>query len=153
MFLLRVHCGCMIVRSCSSCKMLFKALCKFCFMELSLRLNVVLTLVNGGWLCFGFFPVGKLAACCVVIFTLPRELLQSIAISASVCLSVYLSNRISPEPYARSLPTFLCLLSMSMARSSGMLVIGRIAYRQKGGDGSAQRRRRVIYSCLVSIEH
>ena len=106
MFLLRVHCGCMIVRSCSSCKMLFKALCKFWFMEFSLRLNVVLMLVNGSWLCFGFFPVGKLAACCVVIFTLPRELLQSIAMSASVCLSVYLSNRISPEPYARSLPTF-----------------------------------------------
>jgi len=28
-------------------------------------------------------------------------------------------------------------------------MIGRIAYRRKGGDGSAQRVRTVIYDCLV----
>jgi len=41
-------------------------------------------------------------------------------------------------------------LPMSVARSSsGMLTIGRIAYRREGGDGSAQRGRSVIYDCLV----
>jgi len=49
-----------------------------------------------------------------------------------VCLSVCLSARISPGLHARSLP-FLCMLSMSVARSSfGMLTIGRIAYRRDG---------------------
>jgi len=53
---------------------------------------------------------------------------------------VCLSNRISPQPHVRSLPNFLCLLPMSVAQSSsGMLMIGRIAYRREGGDGSAQR--------------
>jgi len=41
---------------------------------------------------------------------------------------------------------------MSMARSSsGMLTIGRIAYRRDWGDGSAQRGRSVIYDGLVLI--
>jgi len=45
---------------------------------------------------------------------------------------------------------FLCMLPMSVARSSsGMLTIGRIAYQWEGGDGSAQRVRSVIYGCLV----
>ena len=45
---------------------------------------------------------------------------------------------------------FLCMLPMSVARSSsGMLTIGRIAYQREGGDGSAQRVRSVIYGCLV----
>jgi len=30
-----------------------------------------------------------------------------------------------------------------------LLTIGRIVYRREGGDGSAQRRRSVIYDCLV----
>jgi len=39
---------------------------------------------------------------------------------------------------------------MSVARSSsGTLVIGRIAYRREGVDGSGQRGRSVIYDCLV----
>ena len=47
---------------------------------------------------------------------------------------------------------FLCMLPVSVARSSsGMLTIGRIAYRQEGGDGSAQRERSVIYNCLVCV--
>ena len=53
-----------------------------------------------------------------------------------VHLSVSVSERISPEPHVRSLPNFLCMLPMSMARSSsGMLKIGRIAYRQEGVTG------------------
>jgi len=50
-----------------------------------------------------------------------------------VCLCVCLSDRISPEPHARSLPIFLCMLPMSMAlSSSGMFTIGRIACRREG---------------------
>ena len=57
-------------------------------------------------------------------------------------MSVCLSDRISPEPHAWSLLNFLCVLPMSMARSSsGTLTIG--------GDGSAQRGQNVIYDCLV----
>jgi len=42
-------------------------------------------------------------------------------------------------------------LPMSVARSSsGMLIIGRIAYRRKVRDGSAQRGRCVIYDCPVT---
>ena len=53
---------------------------------------------------------------------------------------VCVSMRISPEPQAQSLPNFLCMLPMSVARSSsGMLTIGHIAYCREGADGSAQR--------------
>jgi len=45
----------------------------------------------------------------------------------------------------QNLYQFFCVLPMNVARSfSGMLTIGRIAYRQEGGDGSAQRGRSVI---------
>jgi len=43
---------------------------------------------------------------------------QSIVMSTSVCLSVCLSASVSPKPHARSLPIFLCILPMVMARSS-----------------------------------
>ena len=67
-----------------------------------------------------------------------------------VCLCVCLSARISPGPHSRSLPKFMCMLPVSVARSSsGMLTIGRIACRREGGDGSAQRGRSVIYDCVV----
>jgi len=72
-----------------------------------------------------------------------------------VCLSVCLSTRISSEPHMRSIPNFLCMLPVSMARSSSdMFMIGRIAYHREwvffpvenalsagkgGGGGSAQR--------------
>ena len=64
-----------------------------------------------------------------------------------VCLSV-------PEDISRItraiFTIFLCVLPKSVARfSSGMLTIGRIAYRREGGDGSAQRGRNVIYDSLV----
>ena len=50
-----------------------------------------------------------------------------------ICLSVCLSDSLSPEPHARSLPNFLCMLRMSVDQfSSGMLMIGRIAYRGEG---------------------
>ena len=53
-----------------------------------------------------------------------------------VCLCVYLSAKISPEPLAPTLANFLCMLPMSVARSfSGMLKIGRIAYRREGVTG------------------
>jgi len=42
----------------------------------------------------------------------PQELRQSIVTSTSVCVSVWLSDRISLEPHMRSLPIFLCMLSM-----------------------------------------
>jgi len=69
-----------------------------------------------------------------------------------VCLCVCLSARISPGPHSRSLPKFMCMLPVSVARSSsGMLTIGRIACRREGGDGSAQRGQSVIYNCLVFL--
>jgi len=59
----------------------------------------------------------------------PWERLQSIVMNASVCLS----DRISLELHMRSLPNFLCMFPTAMARSSsGALMIGGIAYRQKG---------------------
>ena len=67
-----------------------------------------------------------------------------------VCLHVCLSAGISLESHTRSLTNFLGMLPMSMAQySSGMLMIRRIAYRQEGGDGSAQHGWSVIYDCLV----
>jgi len=52
-------------------------------------------------------------------------------ISLSVCLSV--RQDISLELHMRSLPNFLCMFPTAMARSSsGALMIGGIAYRQKG---------------------
>jgi len=77
-------------------------------------------------------------------------MLRSTVMNASVCVSVCLSDRMSSEPHARSLPNTLCMLAMSVARSSaGMLTIGRIAYPREGGDGSEQRGRSVIYYCHV----
>ena len=73
-----------------------------------------------------------------------------------VCLCVFLSVCLSVCPrgylrnHTRDLYQFLCVLPLSVARSScDTLTIGRIAYRQEGGDGSAQRGRSVIYDCLV----
>jgi len=81
-----------------------------------------------------------------------------------VCLSVCLSVRISLEPHARSLPIFLCMLPVSMARSSSdTFTIGRIAYRRegvsfpienvflvgKGGWECTARAKYAIYDCLV----
>jgi len=64
--------------------------------------------------------------------------------SLSVYPRGYLRNR------TRDLHQFLCVLPMSVARfSSGMLTIGRIAFRQEGGDGSAQIERSVIHDCPV----
>ena len=80
-----------------------------------------------------------------------------------VCLSVGLSVSLTaclsvcPTGYLQN-PTcdlyqFLCMLPMSVARSSsGMFTIGRIAYRREAGDGrSAQRGRSVIYDRLVYL--
>jgi len=73
--------------------------------------------------------------------------MRRIVMSMSVCLSA----RISTEPHSRSLPNFLRMLPMSVARSSSStLTIGRIAYRREQGDGSAQRGRSVIHDCLIA---
>jgi len=64
-----------------------------------------------------------------------------------VCLCVWLSDGISPEPHTRFLPLFA-----HVAYVHGTLTIGRIAYRREWGDGSAQRGRSVIYDCLVFSE-
>jgi len=64
-------------------------------------------------------------------------------------MTVCVSARISPE---RAIFTkFLCVLPTAVARSSGTLTIGHIAYRQNGGDRSAQLRRSVIYDSLVIL--
>jgi len=77
-----------------------------------------------------------------------RLRLRSIVMSAYVCLSVH--EHISGT--ARAIfTTFLCVLPMAVARSSsGMLTIGRIAYRWEGVTG-VHRGRSVIYDCLVSL--
>jgi len=85
---------------------------------------------------------------CDLLLLRLREWLRSIVMSMSVCLSVcprgYLLN------HTRDLYEFLCMLPMSVARSSsGTLTIGRIASRCERGDGSAQRGRSVTYDCLV----
>ena len=74
----------------------------------------------------------------LIIITLPTGVVAKycdeyvcLCICLSVCLfvSVCLSARMSLEPHARSLRNFLCMLPMSVARSSsGMLTIGHIAY-------------------------
>jgi len=91
----------------------------------------------------------------------PRQRLRSIVMSMSVCLSA----RISPESHARSLPNFLCMLPMSVARSSSiMFTIGRIAYRREGvffpienallagkGGESAQRGRSMLSTIALLV--
>jgi len=69
-----------------------------------------------------------------------------------VRLSMCLSVRKDISETARAIFTnFLCMLPMSVARSSfGTLMIGRIAYWQEGDDGDAQHGRSVIYNCLVA---
>jgi len=58
-----------------------------------------------------------------------QEQLQSIMMSASVCLT----DRVSPEPHAQSLPNFLRMLPISVAwSSSSTVMIGCIAYCQEG---------------------
>jgi len=86
----------------------------------------------------------------LALWLLPSVLFTSPTDVAAKYFNEYLSVCISPEPRARSLLNFLCILPMSMARSSSsMLTIGRIACRWEGGDGSAERGRSVIYDCLV----
>ena len=72
------------------------------------------------------------------------------------------------EPHMQSLPNFLCMLPVSVARSSfGTLMIGRIAYRQegvffpienamhyrleKGGWQCTVGAKYTIYDCLVYV--
>jgi len=78
-------------------------------------------------------------------------------------VSVRLSARISPESHSRSLPNFLCMLPVSVARSSSdvydrphRLSPGRgfssplkMHYRPGNGDGSAQRERSMLSTIAV----
>jgi len=62
-----------------------------------------------------------------------RSIVLRMSVCLSMCLSVCLCTRISPEPHARSLPNFLCMLALSVARSSsGMFTVGCIVCRQEG---------------------
>jgi len=65
----------------------------------------------------------------------------------NVCLCVCLSVRkVISGTTCAIFTNFLGMLPMSVAwSSSGMFTVGRIAYRRKGGDRSAQRGRTVIY--------
>ena len=77
--------------------------------------------------------------------------LRSIAMSMHVCVCLSVSEDISGTTHV-IFTKFLCALPMSMARSSsGMLIIGRIAYRWEGGDGGAQPccRCRLHWHCLT----
>jgi len=57
----------------------------------------------------------------------------------SVCVSLSDGEDISRTTRAAIFTNFLCMLPMSVARSSsGMLTIGRIAYQREGGDGSGR---------------
>ena len=85
-----------------------------------------------------------------VICTYYFARVRSIVMSTSVCLFV-------PQDISGTIreifTNFLRMLPMYVARSaSGLLTIGRIAYRGgtwEGGDGSGQRGQSVIYDCLV----
>jgi len=83
----------------------------------------------------------------------PRERLRSIAMSASACLYACLSVRLDISGTTRATFTelFVHVAHVRGSASSGTLTIGRIAYRRKGGDRSAQRGRSVIYNCLVVL--
>jgi len=84
---------------------------------------------------------------CVDLLLRPRERLRSIVISMSVCVSVCLAARISPEPHARFLPNFV---HVAYVRGSVLLwyVDDRPHCLSTGrGDGSAQRGRSVNLPC------
>jgi len=80
------------------------------------------------------------------------EVLRWVYVWMYVCLSMCLSvwEHISGTTCA-IFTKFLCMLPISVARSSGMFTIGRITYRREVGDGSARRGRHVINDCLVPL--
>jgi len=58
-----------------------------------------------------------------------RSIVMSTFVCLSVCLSMWLSARISPESHARSLPLFLCVAYVAVDRSS----CGRVTKSQGKG--------------------
>jgi len=83
------------------------------------------------------------------VITLPAGMVAKYC-DEYVCLCICLSTRYLRNHTCDLYQIFWCMLPMSRARSSsGMLTIGRIAYRWEGGDGSAHRGRSVIYDCLI----
>jgi len=107
----------------------------------------------------------RLAFCVFSKFSLDYFVTSPVGAVAKYCDEyVCLSAKISAEPHARSLPNFLCVLPMSMARSSSdMFTIGRITYHRegvffpienmlwagKGGWECTARAKKAIYDCLV----
>jgi len=82
-----------------------------------------------------FSSYNSVVWCSSVLLLRPRELLQSIVMSMSACISV--REDIFGTTHA-IFTNFLCVLPMFVARySSSMLTIGRIAYRREGGNESA----------------
>ena len=74
---------------------------------------------------------------------------ECVCLSVCDCLSLSVGQDISGTTRA-TVNNFLCMLPMSVARSSsGMLTIGRIAYWREGGDGNAQSGRSVIYTIAL----
>jgi len=68
-----------------------------------------------------------------------------LCVCVSVCLSVCLSASISPEPHARSLAIFLCMLPMSVARTCS----GRLTKSQ--GEGTVFRGDFLLHwQCIVT---
>ena len=87
--------------------------------------------------------------CCFLILII-YVMMRSIVMNMSVCVPVFPRGFL--RNHMRDLYQIVCVLPMSVARSSsGMLMIACIAYRREGGDGSAQRGRSVIYDCLVFL--
>ena len=76
----------------------------------------------------------------------PREWLRTIVISRPTCLSVCLSVREDIFGTTCVIQIFVHVAYVRGSVHSGMLTIGRIAYRREGSDGSAQRGRSVIDS-------
>jgi len=95
-------------------------------------------------------PMGAVAKYCDIVMSM------SVCVYLYVCRPMYvcLFERISPEPHSRSLPNLCgcCLRPWLCPSSSGILTIGRIAYRREGGEGSAQHGGSVIYDYLVVTE-
>jgi len=106
--------------------------CCFCW-TLIIDYRIAFIYSVNHWLQFILAYTGVVYLIVFKIFTSPWERLRSIVMSISVCMSVCPGD-ISRT--ARAIYTFLCMFPVSVARSSsGMLTIGRIAYRREGVTG------------------
>jgi len=90
-------------------------------MKLKSWLNAVFIVCSNGCEKFNTLPTGAVAKYC--------DEHVCLCVCLSVFLSVCLSARISLEPEVQSLPIFLCMLPMAVARSSS----GRVTKSQEDG--------------------